>query len=45
MNVLSLAIELLHADGQAGMTKLVIAFRNFTNIPNELIFCRYSVAM
>ena len=28
--------ELFHADGRADMTKLTVAFRNFTNASNVL---------
>jgi len=31
MKIHSVVAELFHADGQAGMTKLVVAFRNFVN--------------
>ena len=32
--------ELLHADGQIDMTKLILAFRNFANVPNNGLFQR-----
>jgi len=28
--------ELFHADGQTDMTKLIVAFRNFANVPNDV---------
>jgi hypothetical protein len=28
--------EMFHADGQTDMTKLMVAFRNFVNEPNNL---------
>jgi hypothetical protein len=31
--------ELFHADGQAGMTKVIAAFRNFANALKNLIRC------
>ena len=31
MKIHSVGAELLHADGQADMTKLTVAFRNFAN--------------
>jgi hypothetical protein len=31
MKILSVGVELLHADGQTDMTKLIVAFRNFSN--------------
>jgi hypothetical protein len=27
--------ELLHVDGQTEMTKLIVAFRNFSNVPKN----------
>ena len=36
MKIRSLGAELFHADGQtAGMTKLIVAFRNFANAPKN----------
>jgi hypothetical protein len=37
MKILSIEAELLHAesDGEAAMTKLIVAFRNFVNAPKN----------
>jgi len=37
MKILSVEAELLHADtdGEAAMTKLIVAFRNFVNAPKK----------
>ena len=35
MKILSLEAESLHVDGQADMTKLTVAFRNFANTANK----------
>jgi hypothetical protein len=34
MKIRPVGAELLHADGQTDMTKLIVAFRNFANAPN-----------
>jgi hypothetical protein len=41
---------LFHADGQTDgqdtdITKLIVAFRNFANLPKNYIFCPYSVSI
>ena len=36
MNILPVGAELFHVDGQRDMTKLIVAFRNFANAPNEI---------
>jgi len=33
MKIRPVGAELFHADGQADMTKLTVAFRNFANTP------------
>ena len=48
MEVLSVRIELFHADGQTAiwtdMTNLIIAFRNFANAPKKYwIFVQLAV--
>ena len=35
MKIHPVGAELLHADGQTEMTKLVFAFRNFVNVPKN----------
>ena len=35
MKIRPVAAELLHADGQTDMTKLIVAFRNFANAPKD----------
>jgi len=30
--------KLFHAGGRTDMTKLIVAFRNFSNVPKNLIF-------
>jgi hypothetical protein len=37
MKIRSFEAELLHAesDGEAAMTKLIVAFRNFVNVPKN----------
>jgi len=35
MKILQVGAELVHADGQTDMTKLIVAFRNFSNAPNK----------
>jgi hypothetical protein len=37
MKIRAVGAELFHADGQTGMTKLVVAFRNFSNAPKKSI--------
>jgi hypothetical protein len=37
MKVRPVEDELFHADGRTDMTKLVVAFRNFANLPREMI--------
>jgi len=32
MKVRPVGVELLHADGRTGMTKLTVVFRNFVNV-------------
>jgi hypothetical protein len=29
-------VELFHADGQTDMTKLIVTFRNFVNVPKKV---------
>jgi hypothetical protein len=38
MNIRSVGAELFHADGRTGMTKLIVAFRNFANAPNNAFY-------
>jgi len=39
MKILPVGTELFHADGQTDMTKLIVAFRDFTNAPiNGTVF-------
>jgi len=42
MNIHPVAVEMLHAEGQTGMTKVTFAFRNSVNAPKYYIlsFCR-----
>jgi hypothetical protein len=42
MNIHPAAAEMLHADGQTGMTKVIFAFRTSVNAPKYYIlsFCR-----
>ena len=35
MKIRSVGAEFLHADGQADMTKVTVAFRNFANAANK----------
>ena len=35
MKIRLVRFELLHADGKADMTKLIVAFRNFANAPKN----------
>jgi hypothetical protein len=35
MKIRPVGAELFHADGQTDMTKLIVAFRNFANAPNN----------
>ena len=37
--------ELFHADGRTDMTKLIAAFRNFSNAPKHSTVCPYRVFM
>jgi hypothetical protein len=37
MKILAAGAELFQADGQTGMTKPIVAFRNFVNAPNLTI--------
>jgi len=37
MKIRPLWAELFHADGQTFNTKLIVAFRNFTNAPKNVI--------
>ena len=32
--------ELFHADGQTDMTKVIVAFRNFVNMPKSTLSCK-----
>jgi hypothetical protein len=33
MKILLVEVELFHADGRSDMTNLIVAFRNFANVP------------
>jgi hypothetical protein len=35
MKIRAVVAELFHADGRTDMTKLIVAFRNFTNASNK----------
>jgi hypothetical protein len=35
MKILPVGAEMFRADGQTGMTKVRVAFRNFANAPNQ----------
>ena len=35
MNIRPVEAEFAHADGQTAMTKLMVAFHNFTNAPTK----------
>ena len=35
LKISPLGAELFHADGQTGMTKLTVGFRNFVNAPKK----------
>jgi hypothetical protein len=35
INIFPEGAELLHADKRTDMTKLIVAFRNFANAPND----------
>ena len=35
MKIRPAGAELFYADGRTDMTKLIVAFRNFTNAPNK----------
>jgi len=35
MKIRAVEAELFHTDGRRGMTKLIVAFRNFANAPNK----------
>ena len=35
MNIRPVGADLLHADGRTGMTKLIVACRNFANRPKK----------
>jgi hypothetical protein len=39
MKIRSVGSKLFHADGQTGMAKLIVAFRNFANAPKRHIIC------
>jgi hypothetical protein len=47
MKIRPVGAELFHADGRTDgrteMTKLIVAFRNFTNAPESCTFCPHSV--
>ena len=36
MKIHLVGVRLLHADGQTDMTKLIVAFCNFMNLPNSI---------
>jgi hypothetical protein len=36
MKIRPVGAELFHADGRRDMTKIIIAFRNFANVPKHL---------
>jgi len=40
MKICVVGVELLHADGQTGVTKLIFAFRGFANVLG--ICCKHS---
>jgi len=35
MKILPVVVELLHADGQTDMKKIIVTFRNFTYAPEN----------
>jgi len=37
MKIRPLVAQLFHADRRTDMTKLTVAFRNFANVPNNVI--------
>jgi len=39
MKIRPVAAELFHAGGQTDMTKLIVAFRNYTNAPKKETVC------
>ena len=43
IKIRSVEAGLFHADGQTDMTKLVVAFRNFANVPETYRFCPHKV--
>jgi hypothetical protein len=36
MKIRPVGADLFHADGQTDVTNLIVAFRNFANVPNKL---------
>ena len=36
MEICPVGVELFHADGRMDMKKIVVAFRNFVNAPNNI---------
>jgi len=40
MKILPVVAELFHWDGRTDMTKLIVAFRHFTNAPKSVIIPR-----
>jgi hypothetical protein len=38
MKIHPVGTELFHADGPTDLTKMIIAFRNFANAPNNCVF-------
>jgi hypothetical protein len=38
-----IGLEMAHADRWTGMTKLILAFRNFANVPTMLPFTRIHI--
>jgi len=43
MKIRSVGAELFHADGRTDMPKLIVAFRNFANVPKTQSFNKYKV--
>jgi hypothetical protein len=39
MKIRPVGAEMLHADGQTDMTKLIVAFHNYANVPKHFAFC------
>jgi hypothetical protein len=38
MKICLLGAELFQTDGRTDMTKLIVAFRNFANLPNNVLY-------